>query len=51
MLAKLKEPGSRYYSRYGKWVERHTNLDEFCFACVRPTVWTFLSKEKWNLDA
>ncbi|KAF1956169.1 hypothetical protein CC80DRAFT_548467 [Byssothecium circinans] len=50
LLGKLKEPGSRYYSRYGKWVERHGKLEEFCFQCVRPSVWRFFDA-KWNLDA
>ncbi|CAI6240669.1 unnamed protein product [Periconia digitata] len=50
LLAKLKEPGSKYYERYGGLVERHADLDEFCFSCIRPYVWRFL-EGRWNLDA
>ncbi|KAF2131561.1 hypothetical protein P153DRAFT_429832 [Dothidotthia symphoricarpi CBS 119687] len=49
VLEKLKEPDSKYYARYGKWVERHQKLDDFCFRCVRPQVWTFLGG-RWSLD-
>lgn len=50
LLKKIKQKDSRYYSRYGKWAERHPRLDEFCFRCVRPHVWTFLNG-RWSLDA
>ncbi|PVH93951.1 hypothetical protein DM02DRAFT_634114 [Periconia macrospinosa] len=50
LLGKLKEPGSRYYERYGGLVERHASLDEFCFSCIRPYVWRFLEGRP-NLDA
>jgi hypothetical protein len=49
LLEKLKEKDSRYYVRYGKWVERHVRLEEHCFRCVRPQVWTFLNG-RWSLD-
>lgn len=50
LLGKLKEPESKYYERYGPLVERHANLEEFCFSCVRPFVWRFL-EGRWSLDA
>lgn len=50
LLSKLKDPESTYYSRYGKWVERHPRLDDFCFRCVRLQVWTYLNG-RWSLDA
>jgi hypothetical protein len=50
LLRKLKEKDSRYYARYGKWAERHPRLEEFCFRCIRPHVWTFLNG-RWSLDA
>jgi len=50
LLRRLKEPESKYYARYGKWVARHSKLDEFCFQCIRPNVWRFLDG-RWNLDA
>jgi hypothetical protein len=49
LLKSLKEKDSKYYARYGKWVERHPRLEEFCFRCVRPQVWTFLNG-RWSLD-
>lgn len=49
LLSKLKEPESKHYSRYGRWVERHPRLDDFCMRCIRPQVWTFLSN-RWSLD-
>ncbi|KAF2637030.1 hypothetical protein P280DRAFT_407964 [Massarina eburnea CBS 473.64] len=49
ILSKLKDPSAKWYARYGKWVERHKNLDEFCFRCTRSSVWKFLDG-KWNLD-
>ncbi|KAF2691130.1 hypothetical protein K458DRAFT_412445 [Lentithecium fluviatile CBS 122367] len=50
LIQKIKEPDSKYYARYGKWISRHPKLDEFCFRCVRPNVWRFLDG-KWNVDA
>ena len=50
LLTIIKEKDSRYYHRYGKWVERHHRLEDFCFRCVRPQVWTFL-RGRWSLDA
>jgi hypothetical protein len=49
LLTTLKEKESKYYSRYGKWVERHPRLEEFCFRCIRPQIWTFLNG-RWSLD-
>ncbi|CAO2650618.1 Nn.00g019100.m01.CDS01 [Neocucurbitaria sp. VM-36] len=50
LLNRLKETESTYYNRYGKWVERHPRLEDFCFQCIRPQVWTFLGG-RWSLDA
>jgi hypothetical protein len=50
LLKKLKEEDSKYYPKYGKWVERHPRLDDFCFRCIRPHIWTFLTG-RWSLDA
>jgi len=50
LLEILKEKDSKYYARYGKWVERHPRLGEFCFRCIRPQIWTFLNG-RWSLDA
>jgi hypothetical protein len=50
LLSKLKEPSSKYYTRYGKWIERHPRLDDFCLRCIRPQVWSFLNG-RWSLDA
>lgn len=50
LLDGLKNADSRHYERYGKWVERHPNLEELCFRCVRPHVWVFL-QGRWSLDA
>lgn len=50
LLSQLKDPGSIYYARYSKWVDRHPRLDEFCFRCVRPQVWSYLNG-RWSLDA
>lgn len=49
LLSKLNEADSKYCSRYGKWVERHPRLEDFCMRCIRPKVWTFLSS-RWSLD-
>lgn len=43
LLTKLQDPASKYHTRYAKWTTRHPKLEEFCFRCVRPSVWTFLS--------
>ena len=50
LLSKLKDPESRYYARYGRWLERHPRLDDFCLRCIRPQVWTYLNG-RWSLDA
>jgi hypothetical protein len=50
LLERLKEEDSKHYPKYGKWVERHPRLDDFCFRCIRPQVWTFLNG-RWSLDA
>jgi hypothetical protein len=50
LLERLQETDSKYYPRYGKWVERHPRLEDFCFRCIRPQVWTFLNG-RWSLDA
>jgi hypothetical protein len=50
LLETLKEKDSKYHAKYGKWVERHPGLREFCFQCIRPHVWTFLNG-RWSLDA
>ncbi|KAF1930986.1 uncharacterized protein M421DRAFT_21034, partial [Didymella exigua CBS 183.55] len=50
LLSSLEEPESKHYARYGKWVERHPGLDDFCFRCIRPHVWTYLNG-RWSLDA
>lgn len=50
LLSRLKEPESKYYTRYGEWVERHPRLDDFCFRCIRPQVWSYLNG-RWSLDA
>lgn len=49
LLCKLSNPESRHYARYGRWIERHPQLDDFCFRCIRPQVWTYLSR-RWSLD-
>ncbi|KAF3053093.1 hypothetical protein E8E11_005799 [Didymella keratinophila] len=49
LLSQLKQPGSKHYPRYGKFVARHPRLDDFCMRCIRPQVWTFLSS-RWSLD-
>ncbi|KAF1841032.1 uncharacterized protein K460DRAFT_371030 [Cucurbitaria berberidis CBS 394.84] len=52
LVSKLKETDSKYYGRYGKWIERHPRqqLEEFCFRCVRPQVWAYLGG-RCSLDA
>jgi hypothetical protein len=50
LLSKLKEPESKYHGKYGKWVERHPRLDDFCLRCIRPQVWSYLNG-RWSLDA
>jgi hypothetical protein len=50
LLESLKEKDSKHYERYGKWVERHPRLEDFCFRCIRPQVWTYLHG-RWSLDA
>src|SRR5690242_2904363 len=50
VITRLQDPASRYNSRYSKWVERHPKLDDFCFRCIRPQVWSFLNG-RWSLDA
>jgi hypothetical protein len=50
LLGRLKEKDSKYYGRYGKWVERHSRLEEFCFSCIRPHIWKYL-QGRWSLDA
>ncbi|KAH7080416.1 hypothetical protein BKA63DRAFT_590963 [Paraphoma chrysanthemicola] len=46
----LKDPNSKYHLRYGKWLAKHPRLEEFCFRCIRPQIWTFLHG-RWSLDA
>ncbi|KAF1970252.1 hypothetical protein BU23DRAFT_538232 [Bimuria novae-zelandiae CBS 107.79] len=43
-LTKLLDPRSKYCSRYSRWIQRHTNLAEFCFRCIRPQVWEALQQ-------
>ncbi|KAF2833120.1 hypothetical protein CC86DRAFT_365096 [Ophiobolus disseminans] len=50
LLETLKDKDSKYYAKYGKWVERHHRLEEFCFRCIRPQIWTFLNG-RWSLDS
>jgi hypothetical protein len=50
LLSQISSPESKYYPRYGKWVERHPQLPNYCFRLVRPQVWTFL-QNRWSLDA
>ncbi|KAL5116574.1 hypothetical protein ACEQ8H_005570 [Pleosporales sp. CAS-2024a] len=50
LLQRLKDTDSKYYPKYGKWIERHSRLDDFCFRCIRPQVWSFLNG-RWSLDA
>ncbi|KAF1911893.1 hypothetical protein BDU57DRAFT_523985 [Ampelomyces quisqualis] len=50
VLSSLKDQESKYYPKYGKWVERHSRLEDFCFQCIRPHTWTYLSG-RWSLDA
>jgi hypothetical protein len=50
ILSSIKDPESKYYPKYGKWVERHPRLEDFCFRCIRPHIWTYLSG-RWSLDA
>jgi hypothetical protein len=50
LLSQISSPESKYYSRYGKWVERHPCLSDYCFRLTRPQVWTFL-QNRWSLDA
>jgi hypothetical protein len=50
LLESLKEKDSKHYERYGKWVEGHPRLEDFCFRCIRPQVWTYLHG-RWSLDA
>lgn len=50
LLSRLKDPESKYYARYGEWVERHPRLDDFCLLCIRPQVWTYISG-RWSFDA
>ena len=50
LLSRLRETDSKYYPRYGKWIERHSRLEEFCLQCIRPQVWSFL-QGRWSLDA
>jgi hypothetical protein len=50
LLERLKEKDSKYHARYGRWIARHPRLEEFCFRCIRPQVWTFLYG-RWSLDA
>ncbi|KAJ4380634.1 hypothetical protein N0V86_003993 [Didymella sp. IMI 355093] len=49
LLSKLQERESKYHARYGKWIDRHPRLDDFCFRCIRPQVWVFLNG-RWSLD-
>jgi hypothetical protein len=50
LFDRLKEKDSKYHERYGKWVEGHPRLEDFCFRCIRPQVWTYLHG-RWSLDA
>lgn len=50
LLERLKDQDTRYYKRYGKWVENHSHLDDICFRFIRPQVWNFLNG-RWSLDA
>lgn len=49
LLSQLKEPESKYYARYNKWVDHHPRLDDFCFRCIRPQIWPYLNG-RWSLD-
>jgi hypothetical protein len=50
ILSQISSPDSKYYPKYGTWVERHPNLPDFCLRTIRPQVWTFL-QNRWSLDA
>ncbi|KAH7385753.1 hypothetical protein BKA66DRAFT_415843 [Pyrenochaeta sp. MPI-SDFR-AT-0127] len=50
ILNEMKDTESKYFPRYGKWVQRHPGLEKFCFQCVRPQVWAFL-QGRWSLDS
>ncbi|KAF2869754.1 hypothetical protein BDV95DRAFT_576210 [Massariosphaeria phaeospora] len=51
ILQKLQDPESKYSKKYAKWIERHANLDEFLFCCVRPEVWRYLQSGNGSLDS
>ncbi|KAF1830254.1 hypothetical protein BDW02DRAFT_507998 [Decorospora gaudefroyi] len=50
LLNQLQDPTQKHYPKYGDWVQRHPGLQDFCFRCIRPQVWTFL-QGRWSLDA
>jgi hypothetical protein len=50
LLFQLSSPSSKYYPRYGQWIERHPHLPAYLFHTIRPQVWTFL-QNRWSLDA
>lgn len=50
LLERLQDEDSKYYAKYGKWVQRHPRLEDFCFRSIRPQVWAFLNG-RWSLDA
>jgi hypothetical protein len=50
LLTKLKDPESKHYHRYGRWIERHPKLNDFCLRTIRPQVWSYLPG-RWSLDA
>ncbi|ORY06525.1 hypothetical protein BCR34DRAFT_571323 [Clohesyomyces aquaticus] len=51
LLSKLQETDSKYFPRYGKWVQSHESLDEFLMRCLRPEVLRFLQLGSGTIDA
>ncbi|KAF2790538.1 hypothetical protein K505DRAFT_340349 [Melanomma pulvis-pyrius CBS 109.77] len=51
ILARLQEPESKYYERYGEWIKSQEGLEDFMFRIVRPEVWRCLQTGCRSMDA
>ena len=51
ILSKVQQPDSKYYSRYGTWIQRHQGLEDFIFECLRAEVITWLRVGNGNVNS
>lgn len=51
LFSKVQQPHSKFYSRYGTWIQRHQGLEDLIFKCLRPEVLTWLRVGNGNVNS